>query len=58
MKKIGIYPGNFQPATKAHLEVYKRLKSMVGTDSFIATTDREPQHLMHHLILVIKNKFG
>ena len=42
MKKIGIYPGNFQPATRAHLEVYKRLKSMVGVDSFIATTDREP----------------
>jgi hypothetical protein len=42
MKKIGIYPGNFQPATRAHLEVYKRLKSIVGPDSFIATTDREP----------------
>ena len=42
MKKIGIYPGNFQPATKAHLEVYKRLKSIVGPDCFIATTDREP----------------
>jgi hypothetical protein len=42
MKKIGIYPGNFQPATRAHLEVYKRLKSLVGPDSFIATTDREP----------------
>jgi nicotinamide mononucleotide adenylyltransferase len=42
MKKIGIYPGNFQPATKAHLEVYKRLKSIVGPDCFIVTTDREP----------------
>jgi hypothetical protein len=42
MKKIGIYPGNFQPATRAHLGVYKRLKSIVGPDSFIATTDREP----------------
>lgn len=42
MKKIGIYPGSFQPATRAHLEAYKRLKSVVGTDCFIATTDREP----------------
>ena len=42
MKKIGIYPGNFQPATRAHLAVYKRLKSIVGPDSFIVTTDRDP----------------
>ena len=42
MKKIGIYPGSFQPATRAHLETYKRLKSVVGADCFIATTDREP----------------
>lgn len=43
MKKIGIYPGNFQPASRAHLEVYKQLKAIVGNnDVFIATTDREP----------------
>lgn len=43
MKKIGIYPGNFQPADKSHFEVYKKLKSMVGgNDAFIVTTDREP----------------
>jgi len=42
MKKIGIYPGNFQPADRSHLEAYKKLKSLVGSDTFIATTDREP----------------
>lgn len=43
MKKIGIYPGNFQPASRAHLEVYKQLKAVVGNnDVFVATTDREP----------------
>ena len=43
MKKIGIYPGNFQPPVRSHYEVYKRLKSLVNDDEvFIATTDREP----------------
>ena len=43
MKKIGIYPGTFQPADRSHFEVYKKLKSMVGgNDAFVATTDREP----------------
>jgi len=43
MKKIGIYPGNFQPALISHYNVYKALKSVVGdSDVFIATTDREP----------------
>ena len=42
MKSIGIYPGNFQPPTKAHLQVYKRLRQIVGPDTFIATTDRTP----------------
>jgi hypothetical protein len=43
MKKIGIYPGNFQPADRSHYEVYKKLKSLVGdSDVFVATTDREP----------------
>jgi len=42
MKKIGIYPGNFQPATQAHLRVYKQLRAIVGPDSFVAITDREP----------------
>lgn len=42
MKKIGIYPGTFQPADKSHYEVYKKLKSIVGADAFVATTDREP----------------
>jgi hypothetical protein len=42
MKKIGIYPGTFQPAAKSHYEVYKKLKSMIGGETFVATTDREP----------------
>src|SRR5271157_2061334 len=42
MKHIGVYASNFQPATRAHFEVYKRLKSIVGDDCYIATTDREP----------------
>ena len=43
MKKIGIYPGTFQPADRSHYEVYKKLKALVGgNDAFIATTDREP----------------
>jgi len=43
MKKIGIYPGNFQPAARSHYEVYKRFKAMIGGDEvFVVTTDREP----------------
>jgi nicotinamide mononucleotide adenylyltransferase len=42
MKTIGIYPGNFQPPTRAHLEVYKKLKQIVGPDTFVVTTDRTP----------------
>ena len=42
MKTIGIYPGNFQPPTRAHYQVYRRLRQMVGTDVFIITTDRTP----------------
>lgn len=42
MKIITIYPGSFQPPTKAHLEVYKRLKQISGTDTFVVTTDRTP----------------
>ena len=42
MKLIGIYPGNFQPPTKAHFQVYKRLRQAVGPDTFVATTDRTP----------------
>lgn len=42
MKIIGIYAGNFQPPTKAHLQVYKRLKQISNTDTFIVTTDRTP----------------
>jgi hypothetical protein len=43
MKKVGIYPGNFQPADRSHCEVYKKLKLLIGeNDVFIATTDREP----------------
>src|SRR6266404_2604252 len=42
MKTIGIYPGSFQPPTRAHLDVYKRLKNISGTDTFIVTTDRTP----------------
>lgn len=42
MKTIGIYPGNFQPPTRAHFEVYKRIRQMVGPDTFVVTTDRTP----------------
>ncbi len=42
MKVIGIYPGRFQPAHRGHLGVYKRLKQISGTDTFIATTDKTP----------------
>src|ERR1017187_412248 len=44
MKTIGIYPGSFQPATRAHLDVYNHLKSTIGNveDVFVATTDRVP----------------
>jgi nicotinamide mononucleotide adenylyltransferase len=42
MKTIGIYPGNFQPPTRAHLEVYKKLRHVVGPDTFVVTTDRTP----------------
>src|SRR5579864_4229067 len=42
MKVIGIYPGNFQPATKAHLLAYKNLKQISGADTFVVTTDKTP----------------
>jgi hypothetical protein len=42
MKLIGIYPGNFQPPTKAHFESYKRLRQVVGPDTFVTITDRTP----------------
>lgn len=43
MKKIAIYPGNFQPPAKSHYGVYKKLKTLIGSgDVFVATTDREP----------------
>lgn len=42
MKLIGIYPGNFQPPTRAHFESYKRLRQIVGPDTFVVTTDRTP----------------
>ena len=42
MKMIGIYPVASQPPTKAHLVVYNKLKSIVGVDTFIVTTDRTP----------------
>jgi len=43
MKKIGIYPGNFQPPVKSHFAVYEKLVSLVDdADVYVATTDREP----------------
>lgn len=42
MKLIGIYSGRFQPPHKGHLGVYKQLKQIVGPDTFIATTDKQP----------------
>lgn len=42
MKTIAIYPGHFQPATKAHYEVYRKLRRLVGQDVFIAITSGEP----------------
>lgn len=42
MKTIGIYPGNFQPPTRAHYQVYKRLKQLAGPDTFVITTDKTP----------------
>jgi len=42
MKTIGIYPGNFQPPHRGHLNVYKRLKQMVGPEVFVATTSKTP----------------
>ncbi len=42
MKTIGIYPGNFQPPTRAHFQVYKKLRQAVGPDTFVVTTDRTP----------------
>jgi hypothetical protein len=42
MKTIGIYPGNFQPAHRGHLHVYKKLKQLVGPETFIATTSKTP----------------
>jgi hypothetical protein len=42
MKTIGIYPGNFQPAHRGHVEVYSKLRQVVGPDVFVTTTDRTP----------------
>ncbi len=42
MKIIGIYPGNFQPPHKGHYDSYKRIRSFVGPDTFVVTTDYDP----------------
>jgi hypothetical protein len=42
MKTIGIYPGNFQPAHRGHVLTYKKLRQLVGPESFIATPSRTP----------------
>jgi hypothetical protein len=42
MKTIGIYPGNFQPPHRGHLYVYKKLRQLVGPETFVATTSKTP----------------
>src|SRR4051812_35903099 len=42
MKTIGIYPGNFQPPHRGHVQAYKQLRQIVGPDVFVITTDRTP----------------
>jgi hypothetical protein len=43
MKIVSIYPGNFQPPTKAHFKVYEQLKRISGKENvFVVTTDRNP----------------
>jgi len=45
MKTIGIYNGRFQPPHKGHLSIYNKLKSVVGPDTFIVSSDKvEPTH--------------
>lgn len=40
MKTIGIYPGRFQPPHKGHLEVYRKLKSIAGPETFVVSTNK------------------
>lgn len=42
MKTIGIYPGLFQPAHRGHLVIYKKLKQISGSETFIVTSDKTP----------------
>lgn len=42
MKKIAIYPGNFQPPHKGHYLVYKDLRKTVGPDVFVVSSDKTP----------------
>lgn len=42
MKTIGIYPGNFQPAHRGHVKVYKKLRQIAGTETFVVTPSRTP----------------
>ena len=42
MKIIGIYPGSFQPAHRGHANAYRKLKQLVGDDTFVVTTDKTP----------------
>ena len=42
MKKIGIYPGSFQPSHRGHFAAYKQLKQLTLTDTYVITTDKNP----------------
>lgn len=43
MKIIGIYPGNYQPPTRAHASVFKQVEVVTGKgNTFVVTTDRNP----------------
>lgn len=42
VKVVGIYPGNFQPPHRGHLYVYKKLRQLVGPETFVVTTSKTP----------------